>query len=369
MEGLKTILLAAGEGARMRPLSYDRPKAMFPLINKPILEYIIDSLKDFNLKDIIIDVLFPGTSIIGYFRDGNKFGVSISYLNEKKLKGSAGEVKKLKDQLNDTFLVIYGDSLFEVNLVDLIKYHRDKKSWATIVYHQAPDPTTCGIFQADNNGKVTRFKEKPRREEVFSNKASAAIYAFEPEIFQYIPEGQMVDFSKDLFPLLIEERKPIYGYSIGSGYRYDIGTIEQYRKSHVDILTGKVKKNIDGKRIDGNIWVGENTQINPTAQLYGPIVIGKNCKIDESVIIEKNTIIGDNVEICQRTIVKDSIIWEHTKVSADVRLEDCIVGSECIIKDHASILAGAVLECNSFVEERKVIKKYLISTRSITKTK
>ncbi len=353
---IKSIILAGSHGFLMEPLSLDRPKAMLPLVNKPILGYIINSLNQYGLKEIIISVHFRPSIVSDYFGNGNKFGVNISYLNEETLTGTAGPVKKLEDQLSDTFLVIYGDSLFEVDLIDLIKFHKRKRSIATIVYHKAPDPTTCGIFLTDENGRVIRFQEKPKKDEVFSNKASAAIYALEPEILQYIPSNQTFDFAKDLFPLLLENKKPIYGYSIGSGYRYDIGTIEQYRKSHVDILTGKVNKNIDGKRIDGNIWVGENTQINPTAQLYGPIVIGRNCTIDESAIIDKVTVIGDNVNIGQKSIIKKSIIWEHTRLSADARLEDCIVGAECRIGNKVSVLSDAVLGSKCVVEKGKTIE-------------
>ena len=232
-ENIKAMVLAAGTGSRLRPLTLKRAKAMLPIGGRPLLEHLTCLLKVHNITEIAINLHYRPDDIVEYFGDGHAFGVRITYSREQELLGTAGAVKKLQHFFTETFLVVYGDLLTTLDLTALVDFHWRKGGLATIALYRVDHPQACGIVELDTNGRIRRFVEKPGPEEVFGNLANAGIYVLEPEVIDFIPAGVFYDFGHDLFPLLLEHGMPLYGYPIRA-YLIDIGTLEKYKQAQRD---------------------------------------------------------------------------------------------------------------------------------------
>jgi len=254
-----TIMMAGGKGTRLRPLTLVRPKPMIPLVNKPIIEYTIDRLKKFGFNDIIMTLNYMSKNIKNHFKDGSEFDVDIRYSVEKWPLGTGGSVKKAEKYINDTFMVVSGDVLTDVNFKDIIRFHKEKGAIATMVLTEVEDPTHFGIAVMDKNNKITEYLEKPSSEDAFSNVANTGIYIFEPEIFDFFDgKNGEVDFSKDIFPEVIKQDAGIYGY-VFKGYWNDIGRPETYLAATYDILDQKMKQNFYKTKMEegiGKIGIG-----------------------------------------------------------------------------------------------------------------
>lgn len=236
---MKAVLLAAGEGVRLKPLTNNTPKVMLLINGKPILEYNINLLRRHNIKDIAINLRYLPQKVKEYFKDGKYFGVNIVYSEEEEILGTAGALKKLSNLLDSEFVVVYGDVINNVNISDMIKFHKKKKGIATIaLYEETENPQAKGLVKIDNNKKILNFIEKPKNPT--TNLANAGIYIFEPEILNFIPEGKYFDCGHNLFPLLLSKGKNIYGYILKDEYLVDIGTIEKYNKVNEDINVRKI---------------------------------------------------------------------------------------------------------------------------------
>jgi NDP-sugar pyrophosphorylase family protein len=227
---MKAMILAAGEGARLRPLTLERPKPMLPIGGKPLLEHIIDLLQRHGVREIAINLCHKPQAIIDYFGDGRRFGVEISYSLESPILGTAGAVKKLQHYFDRTFTVIYGDLLTDLDLTSLAEYHRARGGMVTVALYQVENPSACGLVDLNGGGRIQRFVEKPPPEAVFTDLANAGVYVVEPEVIDHIPPATFYDFGHDLFPALLERGVPIYGYPIAD-YLIDIGTREKYERA------------------------------------------------------------------------------------------------------------------------------------------
>ncbi|MHA1649870.1 MAG: sugar phosphate nucleotidyltransferase, partial [Candidatus Helarchaeota archaeon] len=364
--------MAGGKGTRLRPLTSNLPKPMVPIANKPILVHIIELLKKHDFKDIIITVGYLGKKISEMIGDGSKYGVNISYSWEQRPLGTAGGVKQVEEDLDDTFLVISSDILTDLNLSDMLSFHKNRGSVATLGLTQVEVPVAYGIVFIDENGKINRFLEKPGWSEVFSDKINTGIYVLEPEILRYFEKDQEYDFSKQLFPLLLEKGDPIFGYW-GDFYWLDIGNPTKYIQANHDVLTKKVSVNIAGREIREDVWIGEGTEIDSDANIWPPAIIGQNCKVEKGAIIDRLSIIGDGVCIGRNANIKRSIIWNHSTIRENVKLENCVVssrvdigaesivhndavigddceiGSECIINSGILIWPNKIIESGSTV--------------------
>ncbi|MBC9786535.1 nucleotidyltransferase family protein [Heliobacterium chlorum] len=239
---MKAVIMAGGVGSRLRPLTDTMPKPMVPVHGRPAMEYAVDLLKQHGITEIAVTLCYYPEIIMKYFGDGTQFGVRFNYFIENEPLGTAGSVKQAQQFLDETFLVISGDGITNINLSKIIEFHQKKQALATMALTTVDDPTQFGIVITDENGYIRRFIEKPKPEQVFSNTINAGIYAFEPSIFDYIPSG-FYDFSKQLFPRLLEEKLPLLGVN-AKGYWKDIGTIEQYKQVHLDINNGLVSNEL-----------------------------------------------------------------------------------------------------------------------------
>ena len=237
----KALVLAAGEGTRLRPLTLDRPKPMVSLGDRPLLEHLIGLLRHHGITRVAINLHYKPEVIVQHFGDGTAHGVTITYSHEPNLLGSSGAAKRLEWFLDGPFVVLYGDVLTDVNLGALIAVHRRRRALATIVLHEVPDPTRCGIAALGSDGRIVQFLEKPSSEAVFSNLANAGIYVLDPEILRYIPIGVPSDFGRDVFPRLVAEGLPIFGEHVAGSYICDIGSFERYQQAQRDIQRGTVR--------------------------------------------------------------------------------------------------------------------------------
>ena len=322
---MKAFILAAGAGTRLRPLTYDYPKPMIPLLNKPVIEHTINNLKKHSIDSVVMNLHTMPKMITDYFGDGKKFGININYSMEESLLGTAGGLKKCQKFFDSTFVVMSGDGLSNIDLTDAVAFHKRKKALATMVLKKIETKFAYGITLTERSGKIIKFVEKPTWGSVFSDTVNTGIYIFEPEIFKYIPDG-FYDFGKDLWPRLLRLKKTIYAYLM-NGYWTDIGNIDEYKQGVKDALFNKISVAINGKRLKKTeVFADTGCNIDKTVRFIGKSVIGKNCKIGKNVVIDNGTVIGDNVKIQDNTIIKDSIIWNNTIIGKNTKLCSSVIG-------------------------------------------
>jgi len=347
--------MAGGSGTRLRPLTCDLPKPMVPILNRPIAEHIINLLKRHQITEVIATLFYLPDVMRDYFRDGTDFGVQMTYaVEEDQPLGTAGCVKNIAALLDSTFLVISGDSVTDFDLTAAVEFHRQKQSKATLVLTRIANPVEFGVVITDEDQRICRFLEKPSSSEIFSDTINTGIYILEPDVLDYLPVDEECDFSKDLFPLLLEKGEPMYGY-IAEGYWCDVGNLDAYREAQYDALERKVKLDFPYAEDTSGIWLGQNTFIDSTAQIEPPVLIGSNCRISARARIEPGTVIGDNVTIGTDADIKRPIIWNGAIVGEEAHLRACVIGRGTRVDRRAHILEGAVIGSLSTVgEEAKV---------------
>ena len=352
---MRAVLMAGGSGTRLRPLTCDLPKPMVPVLNRPIAEHIINLLKRHNITEIIATLYYLPDVMRDYFQDGSDFGVQMTYaVEEEQPLGTAGCVKNIQQWLDDTFVTISGDAITDFDLQAAIAFHREKKSKATLILTRVPNPVEFGVVITDKDGKISRFLEKPSLSEIFSDTVNTGTYILEPEVLDYLPENQESDFSKDLFPLLLEKEEPMYGY-VAEGYWCDVGHLEAYREAQYDGLEQKVKLDFPYRQKSAGIWLGNNTYIHPSAKIESPALIGDNCRIGARVKIEAGTVIGDNVTIGSDANLKRPIIWNGATVGDEAHLRACTISRGTRMDRRSQALEGSVIGSLSIVGEEAQI--------------
>jgi len=353
---MKAVLMAGGSGTRLRPLTCDMPKPMVPIVNRPIVGHILNLLKRHGFDDVILTLFYLPQVIQNYVKDGSEFGQRIHYAIEADQPlGTSGSVKACQPHLDETFLIISGDSLTDFDLTAAVKFHKEKKSLATLVLTRVPNPLEFGVVITDGEGKITRFLEKPTSSEVFSDTINTGLYILEPEVLDFLPEGKESDFSKDLFPTLLARQLPMYGY-VAEGYWCDVGNLEMYRQAHYDVLSGRVNIDIPYEQRYDGVWVGESVVIEPGVSLDAPLLIGNNCFIGRNAQLSANTVLGDNVAVGENSSLKRPIVWNGSYIDANVSLRGCTIGRNVTVKREAQILEGAVVADECTIGEGAVIK-------------
>ncbi len=352
---MKAVIMAGGKGTRLRPLTCNKPKPMVPIVNRPMMEHIIYLLKKHDFEEVWITLFYLPELIQNYFGEGSEFGMKINYSLEESPLGTAGSVKRIINNLNDTFLVISGDALTDINLEEAIKFHKEKMAKATIVLTKVSNPLEYGVVIADRKGEVKRFLEKPGWGEVFSDTVNTGIYILEPEIFDLFEPGKEFDFSKNLFPTLMDKGKLISGY-VADGYWSDIGNLEQYRQAHYDVLTGKVKVSIPGREVKPGVWLGESVEIDPKARVEGPILLGDYCRVKAGAQVEKFTVVGNYGIINEGTSIKRGLIWNHCYLGPYSEIRGGILCHHTYLKGKNTVFEGAVLGEGASMGARSILK-------------
>jgi len=357
--------MCGGEGMRLRPLTFERPKPMIPLLNKPSIVHLVEHLARQGIEEIVVTLGYKGVGIKSTLGDGRAYGVHIEYVHDKKKLGTAGSVKNAEEHFQDKpFLVVGGDHVIDLNLREMYRFHRLGKTPVTIGLIPIEDPREYGIVDIDVNNKIHRFHEKPKRGEIFSNIASTGIYVCDPSILDMIPEDEAYDFAKNLFPRILEENKRINGFLV-RGKWTDIGNPTAYREA-VRWMLANMKSttiigsfNVRGARVIGPFEVQQNVSINENSALVGPTVIGRDTSIGGGVLVGPYTTIGsgcvieegsrifsadifNNVHIGKNVSVSGAIIDNDTHVGDDCILEtDTVIGPRCRIEKGSTICSGA----------------------------
>ncbi len=317
--------MAGGEGTRLRPLTSNQPKPMVPVAGKPCMQHIIELLRRHGMTDIVVTVAYLPQVIRGYFDDGEALGVELHYSVEERPLGTAGSVKNAEELLDETFLVISGDALCDFDLDELIAAHRSSGAAATLALKSVDNPLEFGVVIVDADGRVERFLEKPSWGQVFSDTINTGVYVVEPEVLRAVPPGMPYDFSKQLFPDLLERGKPILGH-VATGYWQDIGNLDQYRQANFDALEGSVELELSGIRLRDNVLLGEGVQLPDLEQIEGPAFIGNFCQVDAGARIGPYTVLGPNVVVKEGASVVRSMVDSGSYVGRSARLEGTILG-------------------------------------------
>ena len=349
--GLKAVILVGGQGTRLRPLTYNTPKPMVPVLNVPFLEYVIRNLKEHHITEIVMAQFYLPHSMREYFGDGSKLGVHLYYVMEENPLGSAGAVKNVEDFLDCTFFVLNGDIFHNRDLTAVLKYHRRHRAKATIVLTPVANPTLYGVVETDKRNKVKRFTEKPKPEEVKTNMINAGTWVVEPEILQRIPPDTRISFERDLFPQILADGLPFYAYPTDN-YWMDTGTPENYLQLHRDLLSGKY----DGYKPENDVSIGKGSKIHPTVKFKGKVIIGDNCKIASGAKFTGPVVIGPNCKIGEDTAISDSVVWHDVTIGKGVRISGSVLADNCKIGDGCS-LGDAVLGDHVTVNDGVKLKK------------
>jgi mannose-1-phosphate guanylyltransferase/phosphomannomutase len=351
---MKAVIMAGGEGTRLRPLTSNLPKPMMPLANRPMMEHIVNLLKDHGFDDIVVTVAFLPQAIRTYFGDGSEFGVRMVYATEETPLGTAGSVRNAMDELDEQFLVISGDVLTDIDLSEIVAFHKDRKALATIGLKAVENPLDFGIVITHEDGSIERFLEKPSWGEVFSDTVNTGIFVLEPEIFDWIEAGVAVDFSSDVFPQLLEAGKPLYG-AVAEGYWEDVGTLDAYVKAHQDVLDGKVQVDLHGFEIRDGVHVGDSSEIHPDAKIQGPALIGDYCHVEAGATIGEYTVLGSNVMVRSDAYLQRSVVHDNVYIAEGVRTRGAVIGRSCDLRRGARAEEGVVIGDECFVGEHAVL--------------
>ncbi len=358
---MKAMILAAGKGTRVRPITHTIPKPMIPILQKPVMEFLVELLRSHGFDQIMVNVSHLANEIENYFRDGQRFGVEIAYSFEGRIVegelvgeavGSAGGMRRIQDFypfFDDTFVVMCGDALIDLDLTAAVKWHKQKGSIATVVMKSVPreEVSSYGVVVTDATDKIVAFQEKPSVTEALSTNINTGIYIFEPEVLDYVPSGQVYDIGSELFPHLVEIGAPFYGIAMDFQW-VDIGKVPDYWRAVRDVLLGEIKNvAIPGKEVAPGIYTGINVAVNwDKVHISGPVYIGGMTRIEDGAKIIGPTYIGPNCCVCSGATVENSVIFEYSRLGQGARLVDKLVfGRYCIDKTGENIdLQAAALD-------------------------
>ena len=364
--GVKALVLAAGVGTRLDPLTKVVPKPLVPIGNRPVMEHVLRLLKHHNISDVSANLHYMADTIPQYFGGVKDLDQNLHFVKEDVLSGDAGGMRACKQYLSDsTFIVIMGDIITDIDLSFLVSRHKRSGAVASIALKPVADVQHFGVARLDQSGLIQEFQEKPKPEEAISNLASTGIYVFEPGIFDYVPRSGDYMFGKELFPKLLRMGVPVNGVRV-LGHWADIGTIEAYRQASFDAVSGVIDVEMptnycdtalqDRLRLDGSLHMGENCQVSDGVRIVGNVILGDNCTIGPGVTLE-DTIIWSNTTIEKDARVSNSIIGQNYKLAAGSRKDNAVLVEESAIKpDLSTKLARLRLhaDSNGFVSNSRM---------------
>jgi mannose-1-phosphate guanylyltransferase/phosphomannomutase len=339
---MHAVIMAGGEGSRLRPLTNNMPKPMLPVANRPLMEHIIGLLTRHGFTEVTATVQFLASVISNYFGDGTDAGISLTYSVEEEPLGTAGSVLNAREFLPGTFLVISGDALTDVNLEEVVAFHRAKGAAATLVLKRMADPLEFGIVMTDSGGHVERFLEKPSWGQVFSDTINTGIYVLEPEVLDLIPPGQPYDFSSELFPLVLDKGLPLFGF-VTDAYWTDVGNTDSFLQAQKDALSGHLAIDIPGFEFRPRVWVGEGVEVDPTARVEGPTVIGDYTRVGAGAIVGPHAVVGDNVLVRDDARIVGGVVMDMAHVGPLAQVRGGVLGRQANLGRGAAIEEGSVL--------------------------
>ena len=370
--------MAGGEGTRLRPMTANQPKPLLPVVNQPIMGHVLRLLRRHGVTETVVTLQFLASLVRNYFGDGDEFGMTLSYATEETPLGTAGSVKNAEAALKDEpFIVISGDALTDIDLTDMIEFHRRNNALVTIALKRVADPVEFGIIIADEEGRIERFLEKPTWGQVFSDTVNTGVYIMEPEVLDHVATGTSVDWSNDVFPKLLADGAPLYGY-VTEAYWEDVGNHESYLRVQADVLNRLVDVEIDGFEVSAGVWIAEGADVDPDAVLRGPLYVGDYAKVEAGAELREYTVLGSNVVVkagafLHRAVLHDNVfcgpathlrgavIGKNTDLMRGARVEEgAIIGDECVVEEEAFISAGVKIYPFKTIEAGAVVNTSVI---------
>jgi mannose-1-phosphate guanylyltransferase / phosphomannomutase len=375
---MKAVVMAGGEGSRLRPMTANLPKPLLPVANRPVMEHVLRLLRRHGITDTVVTVQFLASLVRNFFGDGDELGMTLQYATEARPLGTAGSVKNAEAALrDDTFLVVSGDALTDADLTDLLAHHRRSGALVTVGLKSVPDPLEYGIVVCDGDGRINRFLEKPTWGQVFSDTVNTGIYVMEPEVLDELPVDEEVDWSADVFPRLLARGAPLFGYPIAD-YWEDVGTLESYRQAHLDVLNRRVEVDMGAFEMSPGVWVGEGVEIDPDVDIIGPVLVGDYTRVEAGAALAAYTVLGSNVvvksgAVLERAIVHDNVfvgphavlrgcvIGRNTDIMRAARAdEDSVIGDDCVVEQEALVSSGVKVYPFKTVEAGAVVTSSVI---------
>ncbi|HKH11401.1 MAG TPA: NDP-sugar synthase [Rubrobacter sp.] len=340
---MKAMALAAGKGTRLFPLTGEIPKPLAPVVDTPIIGHIFGLLAKHGVDEVHVNIHYLADALLeAYGEESQRNGMKVQLSKEDELLGTAGGVKRLADRFDDTFVIVSGDALTDIDVQALVAFHKEKDALATIALRRVYDTSEFGVVEIDEEGAILGFQEKPNPEEAISTLANTGIYVLEPRALDYIPEATFFDFAKDVFPKFLENGERFVGYQ-GDFYWSDIGTLEAYRQAQYDVLSGRVGVDIPGEKRGEGLWVGEDAQIHPAANIEGHAVVGRDAVVGRGVTLSGDVTVGTDCWIRPDATIKRSILLPGSMVGDGAYIEDCIVGHGYDVRPGETIRGGALI--------------------------
>src|SRR5919107_3288766 len=349
---MRAMVLAAGKETRLFPLTGEIPKPMAPVVDTPIIRHIFDLLARHRVSEAYVNVHYLADALLAaYGEESHANGMTARLVREEQLTGTAGGVKHLAGVVErnsggfaEPLVVVSGDALTDIDIQDLVSFHKGKSALATVALHRVYDTSEFGVVEIDEEGNILGFQEKPDPKEAISTLANAGVYVFEPRILEYIPENASFDFARDVFPRLLEEGERFFGYE-GNFYWSDIGTLEAYRQAQYDVLSGRVRVKIPGEKRQGqeSLWVGDDAQIHPSATIEGHVLVGRDAVVGREVTLWGDVTVGSDCWVRPGATIKRSILLPGASVGDGAYLEDCIVGHGYDVRPGETIRGGALI--------------------------
>lgn len=337
MQELTAVILIGGPGTRLQPLTNDRPKSVLPVLNKPFMEHFIAYLRQYGIKDIILTLSYLPDVIREYLGDGSRYGVRLTYCLEEEPLGTAGAVKNAEAYLDNTFFVLNGDVFTDMDLGDMLAFHRENKAKATISLTWVDDPSAFGVVETDGEKRVKQFIEKPPLAEATTNWINAGTYILEPEVLEHIPSNTHYMFEKGLYPRLLDTGAPVYGYPY-RGYWLDMGTPEKYFSLNVDLLSSKINSPLVSIAEQNGICYSRDAVVHPSVVVTAPVVIDSGSRVDRGVHIRGPVVIGRDCHLEDGASIENAVLWNNVNIGAGARLSQCIISSDINISSNQDVV-------------------------------
>jgi len=355
---MKGMIMAAGVGSRLMPLTATMPKPMLPILGRPLMQYNLELLKKYGITEIIANIHHLPETIQKFLKNSPVSQMNIGLSFEEKLLGTAGGVKNNQRFLDkDTFVILSGDALTDIDLKELYKFHKEKKALATIALKPVQDVSNYGVVVLDVDDKIIAFQEKPTRQEALSRLVNTGIYVFEPEIFNYMPKKHYYDFGKELFPLLVEKDLPFFGWKTDD-YWSDIGSFDTYKEAQFDLLNNKLNLAIDNVSLDYiDTRLEKYAEIRTVRRSNGKVYIGGESVVENDANLFGYVIIGKNSSIGNRCILHNSVILDNVVIGDNVFITDSIIGNGCLINNNVIVHGNVVVADNNMIESQRELQK------------
>ena len=346
---MQSMIMAGGEGIRIRPLTCDIPKPMVPLLGKPCIDYSLELLCKHGIQRVAVTLQYLPDKIMNHLNRNPHNGLDIRYCVEDKPLGTAGSVKLAMEHIDETFVIVSGDALTDIDLGAMLAFHREKGSQCTLALRRVDNPVDYGVVLVNENGQVNRFQEKPNWGDAFSDLANTGIYILEPEVISKVPSGEKFDFANDLFPRLLADGTPMFGF-IPQGYWCDIGSTGQYIQAQMDMLKGKVQVNINATEREKGIFIHSTAAVAEETLLQAPCYVGPDCQVAGYCSIGPGAVLSSRVAVAQHASIKQSILWEQTQIDANVQLRGAILCDHCTVMQGSRVFEGVIVGKNTTID-------------------